>query len=72
MTTMLEVELKRLRKAASEAVRRGIEESDWLDECVPRLANRAGDPPDRLDHTFATNICLKIWRAACEEEGLAS
>lgn len=72
MTTILEIELKRLRKAAGEAVRRGIEESDWLNECIPHLANRAGEPADRLDQTFATNICLKIWRVACEEEGLAS
>ena len=70
MTIALELELKRLRKAAGEAVRRGIEENDWLDECVPRLADRAGEPVDRLDHTFATNICMKIWRSACEEEGI--
>ena len=57
MTIALELELKRLRKAAGEAVRRGIEESDWLSECVPHLANRVGEPADRLDHTFATNIC---------------
>ena len=71
MTTLFEVEVEKLRKAAGEAVRRGIEESDWLDECIPHLADRVGEPTDRLDHTFATNICLKIWRIACEEEGLA-
>ena len=45
-------ELKKLRKAASEAVRRGVEYADWEAECVPHLAYRDGDPPDRLDKIF--------------------
>ena len=45
MTITLEVELKRLRKAAGEAVRRGIEESDWLGECVPHWRTGPGNLP---------------------------
>lgn len=65
-------DLKKLRNAAREAVRRGIEYADWEAECVPHLANRVGDPPDRLDQIFAANLCMMIWRDACDEEGFAS
>ncbi len=67
----LEVQLKKLRKAAGEAVRRGIEYADWEAECVPHLSNRDGDPPDRLDQVFAANLCRMMWCDACDEEGLA-
>lgn len=62
MPIMTQYELKKLRKIAGEAVRRGIEYDDWLDDYVPRLMNRGET------HLGATTICSNIWRAACEED----
>jgi hypothetical protein len=70
MTTHIESELKKLKKAVGEAVRRGIEFDDWMAECVLRLSNRDGDPPDHLDQIVATNACSMMWAEACEEEGI--
>lgn len=64
-------DLKKLRKMARESVRRGVEYADWEAECVPHLSYRIGDPPDRSDQIFAANLCMMIWRDACDEEGLA-
>ena len=70
MTITIESELKKLKKAVGEAVRRGVEYDDWMAECVHRLSNRDGDHPDHLDQIVATNICSMMWRGACEEEGI--
>lgn len=60
-------ELKKLRAAVGEAVRRGIEYADWEAECVRRLTNGSSD---HLDKIVAINMCSRMWRDACEEEGI--
>ena len=55
--------LKKLKKAAGEAVRRGVEQDDWMNECTPHLAGE-----DHLDQTVATNICRMIWDNAVKED----
>ena len=69
-TVVLPPELRKLQKAAAEAVRREVDFDDWMAECVPRLSNRIGDAPDRADQIYATNICTMMWRDACDEEGI--
>lgn len=64
MTT--QYQLKKLRKAAGEAVRRGVGYDDWMNECVPSLIN-SGE-----DQLTATTIGSDIWRVACEEESIQS
>jgi len=62
MTSITESEMKRLKKAIGEIVRRGVGYDDWMDECVPRLTDKG------VDSTDATTICSNMWRDACEED----
>lgn len=57
-------QLKKMRRAAGEAVRRGVEFDDWMVECVPRLIDMGEDK------LTATTMCSNMWREACEEEGI--
>lgn len=54
--------LRKMRKTADEAVRRGIEYDDWAAECIPHLM-RKGE-----DQFTATALCRRLWRAACHAD----
>ena len=60
--TITQYELKKLKRIACEAVRRGIGYDDWMDDVVPRLIERGEDK------VAATVIGENIWRAACEAD----
>ena len=60
MTRITQYELKKLKRIAEEAVRRGVGYDDWMDDVVPRLMERGED------QVAATVIGANIWRAACE------
>ena len=62
MSIITQHELKKLRKIACEAVRRGIGYDDWMDDCVPRLVERGED------QLAATALASNIWRIACEAD----